>query len=134
MRDGMTAKMERPPTGCSFTEYSDRCQVKIVLLNSEHAGQEYRVGSSRVTLGRGPGVDLAFDDAAMSRQHAALEFEDGVFRVVDLGSTNGVDINECPADAGDIRHGDRFRLGGLDFQLVIDERDDEPDVYELPGE
>lgn len=134
MRDGMTAKLERPAAGRSFDDFRQGFEARLVLLNSDEAGREYPVETERVTLGRGPGVDLAFDDAAMSRQHAALVFENGAFRLSDLGSTNGLEVNGRQIDEREVGHGDRFSLGALDFQLVVEERESEPDVYELPGE
>ena len=108
--------------------------MSIVLLNTEQAGREDAVRGERITLGRGPGVDLAFPDPLMSRQHVSLEYREGRFRITDLGSTNGLEINGRPAKRGEVGHGDRFVLGGSSFQLVVEERDEEPDVYELPGE
>jgi pSer/pThr/pTyr-binding forkhead associated (FHA) protein len=84
-----------------------------------------------VTLGRGPGVDLAFDDPAMSRQHAAIDFAEGAFRVHDLGSTNGLRVNGSRVQVSDLVHGDRIEFGTQVFQLVIDEREDTPNTYEL---
>ncbi len=53
---------------------------------------------------------------------------------IELGSTNGLAINDRVVQAGDIEHGDRIDIGGLTFQFVIEEHDVEPDVYELPSE
>jgi pSer/pThr/pTyr-binding forkhead associated (FHA) protein len=68
----------------------------------------------------------------MSQQHAAVEFEDGVFRVVDLGSTNGVCVNgertrDCVLD-----HGDRIVLGMHVFRILLEKRDAMPRVHVLP--
>jgi pSer/pThr/pTyr-binding forkhead associated (FHA) protein len=85
----------------------------------------------RTTVGRGPGVDLAFDNASMSRQHAVIEFAEHGFRVSDLGSTNGLKVNGTQVESADLEHGDRFMLGDQTFQILIEERDPTPPTYVL---
>ena len=53
-----------------------RFRAAIVLLSGDLAGSEYELASTRTLIGRGPEVDLAFDDSSMSRQHAAIEIDD----------------------------------------------------------
>jgi pSer/pThr/pTyr-binding forkhead associated (FHA) protein len=77
---------------------------------------------------------VAFANPLMSRQHVAIDFVENGFRISDLASTNGLLVNGKPVQACDIDHGDRFEIGGQKFQLVIEERDDEPDTYELPAQ
>jgi pSer/pThr/pTyr-binding forkhead associated (FHA) protein len=79
-------------------------------------------------------VDFAFDDPAMSRQHAAVDYADGGFKIRDLGSTNGVRVNGNKLQADEIKHGDRLEVGTQVFQLVIEEREDTPNTYELTPE
>ena len=67
----------------------------------------------------------------MSRQHAAIEFSGEGFRLRDLGSTNGTTLNGQPVQSAELRHGDRFEIGGRSFMLAIEERELEPDAYEL---
>ena len=113
-------------------EFLVKFQASIVVLNGDASGSEYVLDSQSVTIGRGPGVDLAIDDSAMSREHAVLELVRGGFRVRDLGSTNGVLLNGETVQAADLKHGDRFRLGDHTFQLVIEERERKSRTYALP--
>lgn len=111
-----------------------RFRASVVVVTGKAAGTEYGLESERVTLGRGPGTDLVFDDNSMSRQHAALEVSSRGFRLRDLGSTNGVLLNGSPVEVGDLKHRDRFELGEHEFQYVVEERAEEPGVYALPEE
>ena len=72
MGDGHTRAMGT--AGSAIADwFLSRNQVRIVIVAGGAVGNEFELGSDRVVLGRGPdGVDLAFDDDAMSRQHAAL--------------------------------------------------------------
>ena len=80
------------------------------------------------------GVDLAFDDEAMSREHAAIEFTKGGYRIRDLASTNGVYINDAHVAVGDLKHGDRFQLGDHLFTFVLEEIVRQPKPYAIDDE
>lgn len=134
MRDGLTEKLATKVRKADMKGFLREFQAKIVALAGSEAGMEYDLDREHVTLGRGPGVDLAFNDAAMSRQHAVIDFVDEHFRVRDLGSTNGLRVNGNRVQASDLKPGDHIEVGGLVFQLVVDPRDTAPDVYELPSE
>jgi pSer/pThr/pTyr-binding forkhead associated (FHA) protein len=131
MHDGLTRKLRtRSPEADDSVFFTDH-SVKVVAVSGPHAGLEYDLDRNRVTIGRGPGVDLAFDDAAMSRQHAAFDFVDGRFRIQDLGSTNGLRVNGNRVQASDLENGDKIEVGTLVLQLVIVERNVDPEVYDL---
>ena len=73
-----------------------------------------RLDSDReVVIGRSRSCELTLQVGQASRRHAAVRFEDGHFRVRDLGSTNGTFVNEEPLEAERVLHpGDRIELGG----------------------
>jgi pSer/pThr/pTyr-binding forkhead associated (FHA) protein len=102
-----------------------------MLVSGPGAGAGFTIDRERVIVGRGPGVDKAFDAPDMSRQHAAIEFSGTGFRLRDLGSTNGTMLNGTAVQSAELRHGDRFEIGGRHFVLAIEEREREPDAYEL---
>ncbi len=102
--------------------YLDGRQVSILILSGVARGTEFAVDQCRVTLGRGPGVDLSFDDPRMVREHAAIEFVDGSFGIRALSPEAGVQLNGGSIDCGDLKHGDRFLLGEHSFQFVIQNR------------
>ncbi|ANM31996.1 hypothetical protein ABI59_00770 [Acidobacteria bacterium Mor1] len=106
----------------------------MVAVEGRSAGVEYPLDQGVVVVGRGPSVDVAFDDPEMSRQHVAVEYAEQGFRVRDLGSTNGVLVNGVRVQVGDLSDGDRFEIGHTVFQLVIEDAEIEPDVYELTDE
>lgn len=135
MRDGRTRKLRQPAKNGGMREFLQSFQAKVVVVSGRSAGEEFVLDRERLTLGRGPGVDVAFDDPAMSRQHASIEYSgEEEFRIRDLGSTNGLRVNGKPVDAGDLKHGDVVEIGALGLQLVIEEREQTPEVYELSSE
>jgi len=132
MRDGSTRIVKRPAQPRGIDEFLARFTAKVVALSGAALGAEFLLDCPRLTIGRGPGVSVAFDNPTMSRQHAAIDYDGAGFRISDLGSTNGISVNGTPVQACEIRHGDRFEIGGQEFQLVIEEQEAEPDTYELP--
>jgi len=131
MRDGLTRERESGAQDGDAQTFLERHQAKLVLVSSTAAGIEYPVDCERLILGRGPGVDLAFDDPDMSRQHARIDCTDHGPCIRDLGSTNGLFVNESAVQAAELQNGDRIQLGGLTFQLIIETRQESPEVYEL---
>jgi len=111
--------------------YFERHSVRIVAMTGPAAGTAWEIRGDRITIGRGPGVDLAFDDSAMSRQHAVIELDDEVFQLQDLGSTNGLRVNGNRVHVHTLKHGDRIELGTHLFQFLVEEAEQAPDTYEL---
>ena len=131
MRDGKTRKHPSASGAPAVKDFLGRYSVKVTVVSGPDAGTGFAVDRERVIVGRGPGVDRAFDDPAMSRQHAAIEFCGAGFRLRDLGSTNGTRINGAVVQSAELRHGDRFEIGGRRFVLAVEEREREPEIYEL---
>jgi pSer/pThr/pTyr-binding forkhead associated (FHA) protein len=133
MRDGHTKRLDSVDTQ-EINKFLEHRRVKLVLVSGPAAGQEYLLGPIRLTLGRGPNVDIEIADETLSRQHAAVEYTGGRFRVEDLGSTNGLTVNGERVQAGELEHGDSFKIGNQQFQLLVEEQDTTPDTYVLPSE
>lgn len=134
MRDGRTRKHRNDNKSDGIHDFLAGHDVRIVVVAGGTLGQSYPLSGERVMLGRGPGVDLTFDDPEMSRQHAAIEYTAEGFRLRDLGSTNGVFVGGKKVEAATMKHGDRFEIGSHGFQLVIEERETTPETYELTVE
>ena len=126
-----TRKLESTPGDQSFPEFLESHRAAIVVLSGNTAGNELVLDQPKVSLGRGPGVDLTFDDPAMSREHVVIEFSDGGFRIRDLGSMNGTEVNGAVIQVGNLDHGDRLRIGEHAFQFILEKREPEPKTYVL---
>ncbi len=132
MRDGVTVRRERGQAPENVSDFLARWRPALVVISGVAAGSEFIVDRVRTTVGRGPRVDLAFADAEMSQQHAAIEFADGGFRLCDLGSTNGTYVNGALVRVCELKNADRVQLGRFVFQFVLEERALSPRVYVLP--
>jgi pSer/pThr/pTyr-binding forkhead associated (FHA) protein len=134
MRDGLTRNRGSSAPSGGAQAFLKRYRARFVLVSSAAAGAEYLIDRERVIMGRGPGVDFAFDDPDMSRQHASVECSEDGLGIRDLGSTNGLFVNGDAVQAAELENGDRVQLGGLTFQLVVEKRQQAPEVYEITVE
>jgi hypothetical protein len=90
-------------------------------LRLEETGECFPLVDTVTTVGRGAGVDIALDDATVSRLHAEIVQRGPHFYVCDLGlSANGTRVNGRPVGRRLLEQGDvlafgaaRMRAGGL---------------------
>ncbi len=83
---------------------------------------EHVLDQRRVSLGRGPGVDLALDDESLACAHAELEFGDGGFRLRRLSEAAEIRLNGGPVESAELKSNDRFQLGQLSFSYIVERR------------
>jgi pSer/pThr/pTyr-binding forkhead associated (FHA) protein len=80
-------------------------------LAAFYGGQRTVVNKDRFIIGRGKqSSDLTIKDPNVSRQHAMVEFLNGQYYMVDMGSTNGVEYNGQRISRKAIVEGDLFRI------------------------
>jgi hypothetical protein len=69
----------------------------------------------RTVIGRSRECEIRVDDANVSRQHCEVVEDGGGWSVVDLGSTNGTELNGRRVDRAGLSDGDRITVGGTDL-------------------
>lgn len=97
----------------------------------EGAAWGFPPGDVIFVVGRAPNCNIVITDPLVSRQHCRIERIDGRYRVVDLGSHNGVLVNEekMPANSSrEISFGDCIRLGETGLILKETAPDDEGEL------
>jgi hypothetical protein len=89
-----------------------------LTIQLPQAGQQiYRIEKPVINIGRQLSNDIIVEDKRVSRYHAQIKYQpDGQFVIFDLGSTNGITINNTPhMRQHTLRNGDRFTIGSYDF-------------------
>ncbi len=90
---GMTmiykAKPPQPTEAVSPAELGLEEETFSLTMN----GRTHAVEGAKVVLGRSKDSDVQVEDANVSRRHAELRREGGSWWLVDLGSTNGTELN-----------------------------------------
>jgi pSer/pThr/pTyr-binding forkhead associated (FHA) protein len=64
-----------------------------VVVQGPNAGWGLLLADKVTTIGRRPDSAICLEAQSVSRQHAQIVFEDGLFLVEDVGSRNGTFIN-----------------------------------------
>ena len=91
-------------------------------------GGDKELEPATMRIGRAPENEIVIDDPAISRLHARLEQEGGVWRIIDCESTNGTRVDNAtvrPWQPMVLSHGAVIELGGaatFDFLLSEEER------------
>ncbi len=90
----------------------------LVETRGPHRGRMHPVPFGEHILGRGRGASVSLDDPDVSRQHARLVVTAEGITVFDLGSKNGVSIDERRVeDSADLRHGDELTVGDITLRV-----------------
>jgi hypothetical protein len=75
------------------------------------AGTRHELGKERVVLGRSRECDITIDDSNVSRRHAEIRHENGAYWIVDLKSTNGIEVNGERVQRARLTHADTILMG-----------------------
>lgn len=106
----------------------------MVVLAGDRMGEMFELDPTYTTIGRGLTATVRINDEGISRTHAAVLCEDGVYYLTDAGSTNGTFANGERVDKHPLREGDKIQLGAasvLRFTFHEDSDDDyQRDLYE----
>jgi predicted component of type VI protein secretion system len=84
--------------------------------------ERHELGKHTMTLGRSKDCDLQVLDPNVSRRHAEVRFDDGVYTVVDLGSTNGIEVDGSRVDVLVLDDGTRFTVGSTEVVFTRETR------------
>ena len=79
------------------------------------AGRKHEITKPNVVLGRSREADVRVADVNVSRRHAELRQEGAGYWIVDLGSTNGLELNGKRTDRARVRDGDRITMGSTEI-------------------
>lgn len=77
-------------------------------------GRRLEVVKRRTVLGRSKECDVQLSDPNVSRRHAELRREGAAYWIVDLDSTNGLEVNGRRLKRAKLEDGDRVTLGATE--------------------
>ncbi len=80
-------------------------------------------------IGRADTCRIQLQDESVSREHASIEWTPAGHKITDLGSTNGVLVNDRQVESATLEAGDRIQLGQRIFRFLVD-NDQESEYYE----
>lgn len=65
----------------------------LVIFIGQDSGKRHKLSPGSVTIGRSPEADIIIEDNWASRIHCVIHWQDDVFELEDLDSTNGTYVN-----------------------------------------
>jgi FhaA, N-terminal domain/FHA domain len=80
-------------------------------------GAPYEVTKRRVTIGRSRECDIRLADPNASRRHAELRQDGAAYWIVDLDSTNGVEVNGTRTKRAKLEPGDTVTIGATRLEF-----------------
>jgi pSer/pThr/pTyr-binding forkhead associated (FHA) protein len=91
-------------------------QREVAVLSWD--GKRHEVTKRRVVIGRSKDADVQVADPNVSRRHAELRQEGATYWLVDLDSTNGVEVNGRRVKRLKLEDGTRFTIGSTDIEFA----------------
>ena len=94
----------------------------MIVITVNHPGSEpvtHRFDINRIRIGREADNDLVLDSDSCSRYHAEILFGRGIYKIVDLNSTNGISVGSRRVQEHLITSGDEVELGDYTLGLSI---------------
>jgi FhaA, N-terminal domain/FHA domain len=91
--------------------------VEPELVTLRFDGTSYEVKQRRVVIGRSRDCDVQLSDTNVSRRHAELRQEGASYWIIDLGSTNGLEVNGKRVKRAKLADGDTITLGSTDVSF-----------------
>jgi hypothetical protein len=88
-------------------------QREVAVL--EWSGQRHEIVKRKVVIGRSRDADIRVEDPNVSRRHAEVQQEGATWWVVDLDSTNGVEVDGKRVKRLKLEDGTRFVIGSTEL-------------------
>ena len=95
----------------------DAHRLSLACISGPDAGRIFEIDKPRVIIGRA-NADIIVADIQCSRQHAALEVQDDVVTLVDMGSTNGTYVGDRKITRTKLENRGEFEIGSTTLMLI----------------
>ena len=94
--------------------------VQLVVASGSRAGQAIPIAGERFVIGRADDCNLKPRSELISRYHCEIFIDEGEVFVRDMGSKNGVFLNENKiTQTNSLKNGDKLAIGPLEFFVNI---------------
>jgi two-component system cell cycle sensor histidine kinase/response regulator CckA len=100
------ATRSRPATARHFASKKGH----LIVVAGGRWGRRFKLEQDNI-IGRGQAASLRIDLPGISRKHARIRVVDGAYQIEDLGSLNGIAVNDVPVSQAPLQFGDQILLG-----------------------
>jgi hypothetical protein len=101
----------QPTEAASPVDLGIQKEVAVLTWN----GARHEISKRRVVIGRSKDADIRVDDPNVSRRHAEVQQEGATWWLVDLDSTNGVEVQGRRVKRLKLEDGTRFTIGSTEI-------------------
>lgn len=118
------------------TPKQDGLYHRLICLTGPNKGIAYFLMSNRVVMGRSDKADIRVMDIKSSREHAEIVVVGKDYVITDLGSQNGLVVNDLKIQQHILNNGDKVIIGQTVYKFSTVEVNGHPDknVPEVPSE
>jgi pSer/pThr/pTyr-binding forkhead associated (FHA) protein len=114
---------------------------RLLCMTGKNKGFSYFLNSKRVVMGRSEKADIQVLDGKSSREHAELALVGDQYVLTDLGSQNGIVINDLKVSQHRLVNNDKIIIGQTVYRynkleienkevVAVDDDEDELEEYE----
>jgi len=98
----------------------DTVFLRLLGLNQSVKDEVFEIREKTALAGRGNDCQIVVIDPSISRVHARfLVLDTGTVLVKDMGSANGIYVNNKRVNTWELRNGDTLKIGDLEFKVEI---------------
>jgi pSer/pThr/pTyr-binding forkhead associated (FHA) protein len=108
----MIYRPSQPPTEAASPQELG-VEREVVSLTAD--GRKFEIAKQRTVIGRSRECDVQIEDPSASRRHAEVRQEGTAYWIVDLDSTNGLEVNGLRVKRAKLGHGDKITIGSTDI-------------------
>ncbi len=84
---------------------------RLICLTGENKGKAYFIVGKRIVIGRSETADVTILDLKSSREHAEIILVGDTYIITDLGSQNGIIVNDLKIKQHSLGNGDKIIIG-----------------------
>jgi len=120
-----------PPRGASPTPAGAQGETKyqaalsirgktvgvLIAVEGELEGEVFRVPDGDCQLGRSEGCEVQLPSEWISREHAKVKHQDGLFVIAPLSDKNPTFVNDERTEGTELKDGDFVKLGRTTFRF-----------------
>ena len=90
----------------------------LVVKSGLDAGKTFALSQGDNLIGRDPGCPVRLSEDSVSRKHAMIRCDNGIFNIYDVGSRCGTYLNGQPIGGKDLSDGDVVAMGRSKFTIM----------------
>lgn len=96
---------------------------KLSFRSGPLAGRTFELSGDRTMIGRRDDNDIVIDHSTVSARHCQIINQDGIWRVVNLISTNGTAVNGRNGAVSYLAPGDVMKVGAIETLFEAEQSD-----------